>query len=87
MGAEGDAQAQTFIDPETGNAYAVVINDDLHEVRAVTIRVGESVEAVRDIVHGQDIPLEKDFAGGSSTGTVQLDAGAGTIVAIEEQSS
>jgi hypothetical protein len=85
--AEGDAQAQTFVDPDTGNAYAIIVNDDLHKPRDVTIRVGESVGTVKDIVRGQDIVLEKDFAGGSSTGAVKLHAGEGTILAVEDGSS
>jgi len=77
------AQAQAFVDPGAGSVYAVVLNDDLSQERAVVVRVGETVVGVRNLLSGQAVALRQDFAGGSSTASVPLAAGDGTILVIE----
>jgi hypothetical protein len=81
--AVGSAQLQAFADPASGSAYAVVLNDDLHQEQVIAIRVGEAVTGVRDLFSGQVLELARDFAGGSATAQIRLAAGDGTILAIE----
>lgn len=78
-----NGQLQTFKDPETNNLYAVLLNDDLQQARDIPIRAGEGVSTVADVVRAREIPLEKDFAGGSSTGHIPLAPGEGTVLLIK----
>ena len=80
--AEGPGQAQVFIDPDSGDAYAVVLNDDLHAEQTVVVRVGETTRSVTDVVRGDEVELERDFAGGSGVGELALAAGEGMIVRL-----
>ncbi|OIO94564.1 MAG: hypothetical protein AUJ96_28575 [Armatimonadetes bacterium CG2_30_66_41] len=79
---EGSGQVQAFADPETGAAFAVLLNDELHEDQTIAVRVGETTSSVRDLLRDQDIALKRDFAGGSGTGAVALRAGQGTILQL-----
>ncbi len=79
---DAPAQVQTFIDPETKTLYAIVVNDDLHESRGATLRVGESVSTVIDLIRNHDVPLTKNAQDGSATGTMTLAAGDGTLLKI-----
>lgn len=74
---------QCFTDPETGEVYAVVLNDDFQNARAIAVRTGEFVKAVHDVIRGGEIALTPEFAGGSAAGTVSLEAGAGTLLRLE----
>lgn len=74
--------AQVFVHPDTDQAYAVVLNDDLHAEQTFAVRVGETTASVTDVVRGNDIALERDLAGGSAAGELTLAAGEGTILAL-----
>ena len=82
---EAPGQVQAFQDPDSGDAFAVVLNDNLQKDEEVVVRFGERVAAARDMARDRDIPLASDFAGGSSTGTLALAAGEGTILALAIQ--
>lgn len=80
--AEAPGRAQVFIDPESGNAFAVVLNDDLHEEQDIVVRVGEKIDSLRDLLRDREVPLQLDFLGGSGAGEITLAAGDGTILAL-----
>lgn len=80
--AGGSAQVQAFVEPASGNLYAVVLNDDLQQEQTVLLRFGETVAGVRDLLANQPLPLAPDFAGGSGTLRLRLAAGDGAILAI-----
>ncbi len=82
---DGAAQVQSFVDPQDGKTYAVVLNDDLKKPHEVALRLGESVAAITDIVRKKEAPLTLEFAGGSSTTRVRLQAGEGTILLVERR--
>ncbi len=76
---------QTFVNPDTGTAYALVLNDDLRKQRTVTVRVGERVHGVRDLLSGEQPAVVRDFAGGSGAVRLSLRAGDGTILVLERK--
>ena len=81
---ESPIEGQCFIDPTTGNYYAVVVNDDFHRARVAEIRLKAGTTRLADVIHNEEIELEDvDFAGGSRLGRLNLAAGEGTILAIE----
>jgi len=78
-------KGQVFVDPRDQTVYALVLNDDLQREQTVSVRVGERISAVRDVFVSAAMALSKDFAGGSSTVSVPLAAGDGTILVLERQ--
>ncbi len=84
LGVEPPGVLQCFVDSETGAVYAVVLNDDLRRAHDVTVRTGDSVEMLIDVIRGREIPLMAEFAGGSAVGTLALEAGAGTILRLAD---
>ena len=76
-------QVQTFQDPDSGNIFAVVLNDNLQNNEDIVVRFGERITAVRDIARDRDITLTWDFAGGRSVCTIALAAGEGTILKLD----
>jgi hypothetical protein len=80
--AMGSGQVQAFVDPVAGALYAVVVNDDLQQEQTVSVRLGEAVTAVRDLLADQPLERTDDFAGGSSTVRLRLAAGDGALLAI-----
>jgi hypothetical protein len=81
--ATGVSQAQVFVDPAAGTAYAVALNDDLQHDQTAIVRVGEAVTGLRDLLSGRALALTHDFAGGSATASLQLAAGDGTILVLD----
>ncbi len=81
--ADGDGQVQVFIDPENQSTYAVVLNDDLHEARTITLRLDEKVKSLTDIIRDQEVPLTAASPGNASTGQISLDAGDGTMLLLK----
>jgi hypothetical protein len=77
------ATAQAFVLPASGALYAVVVNDDLQQEQTITVRFGERVTGVHDVLAAQPVAGTQDFAGGSSTLRLRLAAGDGTILAID----
>ncbi|NOY80585.1 MAG: hypothetical protein GXP31_06225 [Kiritimatiellaeota bacterium] len=84
---DSPGKGRVFMDPVDQALYALVLNDDLRREQNVSVRVGEGIVAVRDLLTGTVMDLEKDFAGGSSTFKVPLAAGDGTILVLERQAS
>ncbi len=82
---DAPGQAQVFLDPDAGDPYAVVVNDDLNAEQTIVLRVGETTTSVADVVRGDDVALRRDFAGGSATGQLTLAAGEGTILALGKE--
>lgn len=80
--AEGSGRSQVFMDPESGQAFAIVLNDNLQEEQTVVVRVGERTGRLKDLPQGREIPLQPDFLGGSATGEILLAPGDGTILAL-----
>ena len=80
---EGIGRSQTFIDAETGRAFAVVLNDDLHQERTIVVRVRAPSLSLVDHIDDRKIPLEPGSAGGVATAQISLKAGGGTVLAIE----
>ncbi len=81
--ADGDAQVQVFNDPGHRKTYAIILNDDLHEPRTVTLRLNETVASLTDLVHKQEVSLATESAKAGSTARINLDAGEGTILRIK----
>jgi len=80
-------KGQLLTDPGDGVIYAVVLNDDLQREQTITVRVGERVAAVRDLLAGKTLALTKDFAGGSSTVSIRLAAGDGAVLVLDRQAA
>ena len=83
--ANAPGKTQLFLDPRDQTVYALVLNDDLRRKQIVSMRVGERITAVRNVLTGAAMTLEKDFAGGSSTIEFPLAAGDGVILVLERQ--
>ena len=79
---EAPGKGQVFAEGGKDRLFAVVVNDDLHKEQEITVRVGERIASVRDVVRGQTVPLDRDFAGGSGTARLSLAAGDGTVLAL-----
>ena len=62
--------------------FALIVNDDLRKRQEIRVRVGERVASVRDVFGGQEIPVKRDFTGGSGVARIGLDAGDGTVLAL-----
>ena len=75
-------KGQVFVDPVDKTTYALVLNDDLRRKQTISVRVGEGIVAVRDLLADTAMTLNKDFAGGSATVSVPLAAGDGTILVL-----
>lgn len=84
--AAAPCQAQTFVDAAGQVLYAVVVNDDFQELRTASLRFGEPVVSVTDIVRGQDVDAVPDPAGKGFTSCFPLDAGEGTILRMNPAS-
>ena len=80
---QGIGRSQTFMDTETGGAFAVILNDDLHQERTIVVRVGTTTSSLVDVIQNQKVSLEPGSTGGITTGQISLNAGDGTILAIE----
>ncbi|MCP4640904.1 MAG: hypothetical protein GY851_10745 [bacterium] len=81
--ADVPGRLQVFTHPDTDARYAIVVNEDLHDAQDIAIRTGERVVSVTDVLTEKAVPLESDFAGGSSSGVVALQAGDGTLLRVE----
>ncbi len=77
---EGDGQLQTFTDSDTKGLYAVVLNDNLHEARDVTLHADKLVASLTNLVNGQTIALTSKLDGTGNTATLRLESGEGAIV-------
>jgi hypothetical protein len=73
--AESPGSSQCFIDPKTGRKYAIVR-------QAIRLAVETGTKKIMDLVTGKQIPLKNYFADGNSEATISLEAGAGTILEI-----
>ena len=83
---ESPIEGQCFIDPTTGKFYAVLVNDDFHQVRVAEIRLKARTNRLTDIIRNEEIELEAaDSADGSRMGRLTLAPGDGTILAIERE--
>jgi hypothetical protein len=81
---DAPGRVQAFAVPERTGRYAVLVNDDLQTPQTIAIRVGEKADRVRNLRTGKDLPLTRDFAGGSATATVDLEPGDGAILEVLE---
>ena len=82
--AENPGRAQAFDAPRGAIRYVVLLNDDLKTDRQITVRVGEHAASLHDVIDYREIPLTRDFAGGSATAVIGLPAGDGTILAVRD---
>ena len=79
-------KAQGFVDPPTGNDYVVVVNDDFHKTRVAQVRLKAETTRLTDIVHNEEIALEKiNLSDGDRVGRLVLAPGEGVILAIERK--
>ncbi len=84
--ADSPATLQCFVDPKTGQNYAVVVNDNLESSEQIRLHVGPGIIKVVDMVHNQnEIKLQEAAAGSDPTGTLDLKAGDGTILQLIRQ--
>lgn len=79
---EGPGALQGFVDPTTGERYAIVVNDDLHEPQQLTLRVEGSIVAVEDLIQQKTLTLTRNNVDTSATGILALDAGGGTLLKL-----
>jgi hypothetical protein len=78
-------QVQCFMDPVTGKHYVVVVNDDFHGARVAEIHLQAGASRLVDILRNKEISLQGDLAGGGRLGQLTLEAGEGTILAIDRE--
>jgi len=81
---------QCFQDPANGRHYALVVNQDLRQERAIEVRLEADGRSLHDIVRRQDItlsdgmnPTETRLARGTIGGVLTLAPGEGAILRIE----
>jgi hypothetical protein len=81
---ESPIEGQVFIDPATGNHYAVVVNDDFHRAQVAEIRVPAGTSRLVDIIHNELVVLRKvESAASDRLARLTLTPGEGAILAIE----
>ncbi len=71
------AMGQRFLDPQTGKAYLVVVNDDFENEHSIAIRAKSSMLKLSDIIHASEAKVTE-----GSGATIALPAGSGTILEI-----
>ncbi len=85
IAAAPPGQVQAFLDPDSDDIYAIVLNDNLQQDAEILVHFGTGVTTVRDMTRDRDIPLTRDVPVGNSTGTLVLAAGEGTILRLISQ--
>ncbi len=76
---------QCFLDPSTGDGYAVVLNDDFAREHSAEIRLPAGTTGLADLVRNRPIDLQAvDSADHPRLGQLTLAAGEGTILAIQQ---
>jgi hypothetical protein len=83
LAVEGTGSLQGFLDPDTGARYAIVVNDDLHESRALRLSVRDSETMVEDQLNKSVITRGPDNTPTPRTYDLTLSSGDGTLLLIQ----
>ena len=82
VAAESPASVQAFTDPTTGRAYVVVLNDDLREAKAITLRFSAPIRGLSDIILKQPVSVADEADAAGVRATIRLRPGDGTILGM-----
>ncbi|MCS7265926.1 MAG: hypothetical protein NZ805_13965, partial [Armatimonadetes bacterium] len=80
-------RAKSFVDPDSGNAVIVVVNDDTNFERQGTVTILPPVEKVQDLMKGRDLTAKIDKVTGLMQVAFSLPAGGGTILLIDKSAT
>mgnify|MGYP003646136195 CR=1 FL=1 len=79
---DGPASVQSFVDPESGGRYVIVVNDDLKVTQELTLGFG-TVTAVSALAGAELANLKTTTGNGPRTAMVSLVAGDGILLTIQ----